>query len=932
MTSRGPLEEQIAEVLTRLSAEGMQRVAEDYARIRFPERFPRFDFRAFSLEGKTRRGWPDAWIDSDGRIDGVEATVNKDKSAVSQHLEEDLQNAKSRTPPMGGLIIVSGHPSVQFTGKEVTELRKRFVDEAGIAADRIDIIFGGGLVQELARPEFARTRFEVLGLPFTPRHFKLAIAKRGPDERRLSDFIPSDEDYARGRVYRPALADQVQARLERSGCALVRGVGACGKSVLAWLLALEATEQRRPAYMLDLADYIDASPATGNELIEDLHRFSHPQVLFVLDNCHLNESLAKEVVLAWQTMVKSQQSRLLLLGRELHSSRGSLIDGLNIEPLTLKARQQELRGVYLRLAWRCTGDQLPSEPPPNVLDDWVRAFGGDPQSPDTTTDLIAFSAAARGRMADLQKGQWTLGESDAIHEIRAVYLGELSDDEKQNLMRLCAVEELEFALSDEALVDKRTSFDVSSKQLGLVFRQSVGASGQYVRYRLAHAALGPLILRSAFSPVNAIAERLAAAEQYPFSGIFMVRRLVASGHELEARAIASRLMLRPAFMLDMESLFHLHLALRIVQDVTVGMPTNLGQMLIAPSERKSLVERALQTPLDALASFLSYAAKTAALQPVFSALTRDLALPANRCLLATSMERQPLDTVVNVLRSNIASELWTAVFVAINVPVWAEARSSEETPKLDAFVEFVRIAADRGRPELAEEPALRLVLSSTPTDWHQPSIGLHHLANVLRMARQATTDDIDRFLDRIATVDWIETRMSSVSKGALAGNLLSLATTLPPNRRKWFQGAGLPRRIIQELSALQAREVESCAQAMALLGAATAMGVSIPVLPVKWPDAAELAEVLKIREPDSSRATIDSMRIQLWSGLRAMACLRTDSVTIPAACGERILTLWQATEDADTGSAFLPHVRDFNTEMIVWLGRCRAAGWCLDSS
>lgn len=234
---RSQLETSIAERLAHLSDADMQRVAEDYARIRFPERFPRFDFRAFSPEGKSRRGWPDAWIDLGGQVDGVEATGAKDKSAVLGHLEEDLEKAQRRNPKLAGLVLVSGHPAVQPTHEESVAWRQRFIDQAGIAPDRINLVFGGGLVEELARPEFARTRIEVLGLPVTPRHFKLVLPKRGPDESRLSDFIPSEEDYALGRVHRPAAADQVLAQLDRTRCALVRGVGACGKSVLAWLLA-----------------------------------------------------------------------------------------------------------------------------------------------------------------------------------------------------------------------------------------------------------------------------------------------------------------------------------------------------------------------------------------------------------------------------------------------------------------------------------------------------------------------------------------------------------------------------------------------------------------------------------------------------------------------------------------------------------------------
>jgi len=277
MTTRSQLEASVATALAHLPAEDMQRVAEDYARILNPSRFPRFDFRAFSSEGKSRGGWPDAWIDVDGRLDGVEATSAKDKNAVKDHLEEYLKKAREREPKLAGFIHVSGHPDVQMSHDEVARWRKRFIDEAGIVPDRLDLVFGGGLIEALARPEFARTRVEILRLPFAPKHFILVSPKRGPDEGRLnSAFIPSDDDYEARRVHRPEIADQVVDRLNKDGCVLVRGVGASGKSVLAWLIALEFAEQRAPAYIVDLAVFAEATPDVGTAFIEDLHRFGHP--------------------------------------------------------------------------------------------------------------------------------------------------------------------------------------------------------------------------------------------------------------------------------------------------------------------------------------------------------------------------------------------------------------------------------------------------------------------------------------------------------------------------------------------------------------------------------------------------------------------------------------------------------------------------------
>src|SRR5258707_975753 len=203
MTTRRQLEGSIATVLARLSEDDMQRVAEDYARIRYPKRFPRFDFRALSPEGKSRGGWPDAWIDADGQLDGVEATCAKQKKKVEKHLEYYLTKARERKPKLAGFLHISGHPTVQMNHDDVTKWRKRFIDEAGIDPDRLELVFGGGLIEALAGPEFARTRIELLGLSGGPKHFKLARAKRGPDESRLNNaFVPSDQEFAFRKVHR----------------------------------------------------------------------------------------------------------------------------------------------------------------------------------------------------------------------------------------------------------------------------------------------------------------------------------------------------------------------------------------------------------------------------------------------------------------------------------------------------------------------------------------------------------------------------------------------------------------------------------------------------------------------------------------------------------------------------------------------------------
>ena len=357
--------------------------------------------------------------------------------------------------------------------------------------------------------------------------------------------------------------------------------------------------------------------------------------------------------------------------------------------------------------------------------------------------------------------------------------------------------------------------------------------------------------------------------------------------------------------------------------------TALAGDLAQSENRKALADRALKTPLDSLANFLGYAAKTTELKPVFTALAEDLARPENRRHLTTALEGQPLDAVVSVMKSDVASDLWTAVFANVDAAGWEEARRAEELPQINAFVAFQRIATQKGRPELAEAPALRVVLGSTRDHWHQPVIALHHLAHVLRLARAATPDQIEGFLDRMATAQWVDERLESVSAGGLAGSLLGLATTLEPDRRRWFVRESLPERVGRELSRLGIYDSEFRAQALSLLGAAAAIGVSMPAMHVDWPDTSELAEVLELRLPDPAHATIGHLQVQLWLGLREMARLRADLVTVSQRLADRILDLWMATHDGETGKALPPHVRDLNAEMIAWLRQCKANGWRL---
>lgn len=972
MRSRGRLEAEITERLSRLSAEDMQRVAEDYARIRHPQRFPHFDFRAFSPEGKTRKGWPDAWVCLDGRKDGVEATGDKSKSGVEQHLRDDLAKAIAQDPPLAGLILVSGSPAVQPTDDEIADWRRPFIDDAGIPAENLQLVFGPGLIADLVRPEFARTRVEVLCIRDIPAHFRLIRPRSGPDEGRLnSAFIPSEDDYAKGRVYRPALADQVLAELDQHGRALIRGVGASGKTVLAWLLGLEAAEQRRPAFYLDLANYADAGGQLGNALIDDLHRFAHPDTLFIIDNCHLDEPLAKQIALGWEDLFQDQRPRMLLVGRELRTTRGSPIDGLSLPTLALRARQAEVLGVYRRLAARYASGSKPPEPPSDVVDAWVRTFGGDPNAPDTTTDLIAFSVALLRRTRRVLAGDWALTARDAADEVRDAYLDKLSEGEKHNLIRLCACQEIEAQLPQEALADPYAGLRTCERRSGLVFSGEVGRFGEYKRYRFAHAALAQLIVTARGPSVSLRRERLAMAQQYPFVSQLFLWRLHMLGSEGEATEIARTMLAQPNLLLEMGALNWLYGFCLRVKSIEVPLPPQLGEVLTntdnrerlteraletplhflvnfldhaartdqlkpvfdalaadlaAPENRGRLAERALETPLDSLASFLGYAARTDKLRPIFKALPESLRSAQNLRKLSSVMARSPLDAIVSVMRSDNATELWLAAFSEIDLEIWNQSMRGAANQKLDAFVAFQRIAFEKNRIELTHAPALALVERSMAAAWHQSTIGLRHLSHVVRLAVDASPTQIDAFLARVATPKWLDGLYGTVSAGALAGSLFSFGRLLDLEKSGFLRRPTLGQRLRRELQTGGNRKPELDAQAIALLGACKTIGITINEKPHI---RSSLRKLLVIRQPSPDLTAIGTLQIQFWLGLRELARLRRDAPPVPPELVQPILDLWMATAASDVDEGLPPPAQELDAEMISWLEHCRAAGWRL---
>lgn len=627
MRSRSRVETEIAARLSRLSDVDMQRVAEDYAQIRYPQRFPRWDFRAFSMEGKSRFGWPDAWIVKSGRVDGVEATSNKSKSGVVQHLQKDLEKAIAQEPPLAGLIVVSGSPEVTFTPDEIAHWQERFVSDAGIPAESFELVLGPELISRLARPEFARTRREILRVFDAPSRFEPIHAQLSPGERHLSrNIVPTAADYAAGRIHRPAAADDVVTKLAQAGIALIRGSAASGKTVLGWLLGLEADRNNRSAYYFNLDSDGGFDPSLEPALREDIANFSYPGSLFILDNCHLAERLTQNIVMAWRGMRSEERPQLLLLARELRISQRSMLDGLNLPIIKLRAGQAELRGVYERIMARHSpGLEIPI-PPITVLDDWLRTFAAKRDTADGSADLIVFSAAVQGGIDGLRSRDWYLSEDHAVEDMRRRYLRRIKPPEQSNLLRLCYLSAIELALDYMSLVHASDALDTCTEELAIVGVSELKTrSRKVLRYRLDHPARAKLLLLAAnCDPKDSQHEFEGIMRQHPNAGAAIVQRLLVLGEIERASALIRFFAETPKCFEKIDAVWFQNIATaahRLDAQLSALIAQNLALPETLRGFARELVE---QTSLSDKSTCLKSLCRIEGFKPVIAKLAREI--------------------------------------------------------------------------------------------------------------------------------------------------------------------------------------------------------------------------------------------------------------------------------------------------------------------
>jgi len=363
---------------------------------------------------------------------------------------------------------------------------------------------------------------------------------------------------------------------------------------------------------------------------------------------------------------------------------------------------------------------------------------------------------------------------------------------------------------------------------------------------------------------------------------------------------------------------HLASFLEYAEDKLPEVYAALAKELTQPENLQTLSETALRTPLDHLASFLEYA--KGKLSILSKALNDRLAESEAVNTLAGVACHAPLDSLLKFIRTATVAP---AVVSVIDRNEWDRFRLASGSEQPDYFSKLAETLRQLGRPELGEAPARALISAAEPQHWHAPGIGLNHLSNVMRLGRMAETEAVLRFLVRVATPAWLEEQYNKAPSYGIAAALFGLWGYHEGSVLDHFRVQALKKRVAAEMRYLSTLTPEYLSGAIQLLGCSALIGVCVDKTQMGWPNIDQIREVIHWTTPRNEMNTIGHIQIQLWLGLREMARLRPDRITVQAESGDHLLALWK------NSTPYTDKQKLLNVWMIDWLEQCAESQWTL---
>ena len=849
----------IKERLRSVSANDLQRLAEDLARIKSPTKFSgQIIFQGRNVEGQTTKGWPDAYSDApNDAVHALEAT--RERATWKKHLDADLVKAASgKYKTLASYFFVGGYPDHEPTEKELTAYRAKF-KALGLSPGDITLLVGHGLAEELARPECARIVYQLLGVRPEPRLFGL-LKPGALHDRQLAGFQPTEEDFASGLVWEPPLVEQVATELQGGEAVLVRGHGASGKTTFAQSIAQRWNP--KTVYYLDLADALSTTDSSPNAIAGDLVEFGGNEVLFVVDNVHLDDGLALKIFSTWYKYSRKSAS-LLLLGREVSLANGSPLGPL--KPHILYADADAVVGVVNRLLTRA--GHASRKFSIRDVQRWLATFGGGNSGNRASVDLVAFGAAAERRLDDLARGGSELRADDAIEAVRERYLTRLKPEERANLILLSGLAPFEVSLSEAALADRSIGFTVCNQNLGIVLREQVGRGARVV-YRLAHAALGDLILAATGSHDQIERFQHDVAERDPATGVQLLGRMPAGPAQKRLQTVLRDVLSRESWIDKCASLPAFIGLFRAARYRKLLPDDSLAAQMIASSHLEKLYanerDLVILTQLQAL------------VEPFSNEVTQHLGDLSRRHkeLFADRVCATRVDEVKNFILSNpVGQEILTLV----DAENWNGRQPFMTPPQPSSAVSAARRLESWGRADLILGAIESLVRKPDPTAWGSSTSDgdLRHLSHLLRLTVPLGRDIRLRCLQAIATPDWLDHQYRSLRTGALSAAILSLHQHGDEAFLRVLDRESLAKRLSAQLHAHATTGDDDTVKTFTLFGTAELIRRGDSFADFAWPTGATIEMLLGHGAMRSAASNdLGTYEMQYWMGLRRMMAWR----------------------------------------------------------
>lgn len=895
------LNSRITAALERITAHDLQVLAEEMACIKFPSRFSDATLirSGRNTQSQTTKNWPDAYVHTGANtVDGIEAT--REKQNWEKHLKEDLAKATdTKNHNLSGYFFVGGYPTHSPTTKEISAWVDKFAQEAKIKASKIGILIGDDLVLELEKPQYAKIRQTILGIPLANRWFT-PLQEMAVQDHSLGSFQPTKDEFDKDLVKGPALLKEVLSDLTKHKISEVRGVGAAGKTTLAQLVCRAAPLRSLPAWYIDLSDVeSDSSSSVVNEIVD----LAGKDVLFVIDNIHINKAIAHDIHQAWTTSLKSNGVRILLLGRETGERSSSKFSS---EIRLLRAGFPEMLSVLERFCAR--NNKLTPPIAESDLADWAHIFGGDKDPHKTAVDLIAFTAAIEQRITDILQGNHTLRAADAEAAVRAKYLAPLEKTgEYKTLMRLAALSEFEISIPNELMLDV-SGLDRCVKSMGIVIEEHTGLERRKV-YKLIHPKLGELLIKAS-AGFDVKKTRVEIASVSSAIGLRMLSRKGFPGRaEIETAVIQS---LKTGTWIDgLRNLYDISNVIRSSLAKRNTSNTVLDENLNADEKLKGILDELRD--LTALNAFAALAVSRKFQQSI-ATIKKSVTTPSS--LIHRTLYSSQAIGVVTLVRCLPEGRL---ILDSIDINTWSEAQKNIPVDTASNVVSGTRTFEQEGHAALSYAPAVRLIEQSDSTLWKR--CDLWQLAHALRQARYPAPSS-RKLLLTLSESSWIKSAASLGTVGRLSGTLMSFVNYLPADLRGFLLTNELRERVYKELVSPEFNDPNKALRRISLLGAYDVLG-GAPEIPAAFDLEAypKIDAMLAALLPKEDKGILGMHDLQFWLGLRALSKLNVNTGSVDATIGKRFLKSLEKSHPPTERAA------EIKNGLLEWVRKCNEDNW-----